>query len=260
MPNRLNAAPLPHDSWAAHYESVMERTFGPLYQRLTQCALDEVDRWAAPGATILDVGAGCGRLTIPLLTRGYHVIAVERSPRMAEELLVRAERVAADHGGVIDRLDLHRTAIQSLSPVAPATMALSVFTVLAYALTDTELRAGLEAVHRTLQPGGTFLLDVPDDEVFESLDIESADLIREVVMTPVGDRLIDYREHTVVRTGEGQAEYRDMFRLRMWTPEEVKASLRDIGFDAVQDVSDRFEGLGARYLIACRPAVSSTGA
>lgn len=57
---------LPHDSWAAHYEAVMELTFQELYARLTSSALDEVRARLRPPASIVDFGAGCGRLSIPL--------------------------------------------------------------------------------------------------------------------------------------------------------------------------------------------------
>ena len=58
---------LPHDSWAAHYEAVMELTFQELYARLTSSALDEVRARLRPPASIVDFGAGCGRLSIPLI-------------------------------------------------------------------------------------------------------------------------------------------------------------------------------------------------
>lgn len=46
----------------------------------------------ARGGSILDVGAGTGRLTIPLAGRGHRVTAVERDPAMAKALATEAER------------------------------------------------------------------------------------------------------------------------------------------------------------------------
>lgn len=54
---------------------------------------------ARPGARLLEIGAGPGRYTIPLLKLGCHVDAVEMSPRALARLRARAEEE-----GVADRL------------------------------------------------------------------------------------------------------------------------------------------------------------
>jgi 23S rRNA (adenine-N6)-dimethyltransferase len=57
---------------------------------------DELVRHAgiAPGAQVLEVGAGAGRLTEPLARRGASVIAVELDPRFADQLRRRFARDA----------------------------------------------------------------------------------------------------------------------------------------------------------------------
>ena len=81
---------LPHDSWAAHYEAVMELTFQELYARVTSSALDEVRARLRPPASIVDFGAGCGRLSIPLASERYRVTAVE--PSLSKRCRVPASR------------------------------------------------------------------------------------------------------------------------------------------------------------------------
>jgi SAM-dependent methyltransferase len=40
-------------------------------------------RVAAPGVRLLEIGCGTGQATVPLATRGYHIVAVELGPEMA---------------------------------------------------------------------------------------------------------------------------------------------------------------------------------
>lgn len=240
---------LPFDSWAEHYETVMQRTFGNVYERLTDCALAEVGRIAAPPSAILDCGAGGGRLTIPLAIRGHEVTAVEPSAAMLREL----RRHAASAGLEVDtpnsRIRTHTSTIQSYRGVDRHDVALCVFTVIAHLLDETELDAAIGAVARSLKEGGLFLLDVPRREVFVGFDDESGDLIRSVTIDPTGGGLYAYHEATTIRTPQGQESYEDDFAIRYWEAELVREVLRRHGFRSSADVSARFTGLGADYLL-----------
>lgn len=48
------------------------------------------------GEELLELGCGVGRLTRPLLERGYRVTAVDNSPEMLKHLPVAARRVCSD--------------------------------------------------------------------------------------------------------------------------------------------------------------------
>jgi SAM-dependent methyltransferase len=76
-----------------------------LYARLA--AGDEpriIHQAVPPGATILELGSGAGRITHALLALGHPVVAVDNSPEMLEHVR-GAEKVLAD----ITTLDLGRT-------------------------------------------------------------------------------------------------------------------------------------------------------
>lgn len=131
-------------------------------------------------------------------------------------------------------------------------MALCVFTVIAYLLDEVALTSAFRAAHASLRPGGYFLLDVPDEEVFDSFGVESAEIIREVAIEPCGNHLYDYRESTLLRTSNGAVRFEDCFTLRRWTVAEVARTLDEVGFSPHDDVRHRFTELGARYLLVRR--------
>lgn len=240
---------LPFDSWAEHYETVMERSLGSVYYSLTECALAEVRRATSPPATILDCGAGCGRLAVPLAARGYRVRAVEPSSPMLGELRRRAFEAGLDVDVPGAPIRTHNSTIQEYPADARHDLALCVFTVLAHLLDEAELDAAIGTVHRSLEDGGLFLLDIPHPEMFAGFDDETANLIRSVTIDPLGGGLHDYRETTTLRTPDGQESYEDRFVIRYWEPEVVSNVLERHGFRSTEDVSGRFTGLGADYLL-----------
>ena len=222
----------------------MSLTFGEIYERLTSSALAEIRDRVVPPASIVDFGAGCGRLAVPLAKQGYRVTAVEPSGQMLGQL----------RNGSVD-LDIESIAstMQDYSANRPHDLALCVFTVIAYLLDEASLVAGLGAAARSLSPHGLLLLDVPCPDVVQSFDHDTGELIRRVEIETEGDSVYDYREDTVLRGVDGSTtRYRDHFRIRQWTMQEVLAALDSAGFVRAGDVAARFSGLGADYLLMRR--------
>ena len=62
----MNNNSLPHDSWAKFYDFVYESHFGLLYNHFTSITLQEIEKITKQNQTILDLGAGTGRLSIQL--------------------------------------------------------------------------------------------------------------------------------------------------------------------------------------------------
>ena len=58
----------------------------------------EVEAWTrigAAGGRILELGAGSGRVTIPLARAGFDVVAVDASPAMLAKLRARVDALCA---------------------------------------------------------------------------------------------------------------------------------------------------------------------
>ena len=134
----------------------------------------------------------------------------------------------------------------------PHDLALCVFTVIAYMLDEETLSEAFTAAAGSLVPRGLLLLDVPHREMFESFDHDTESIIRQVEIEPIAGSVHTYRERTLLRTGEGSVRYEDRFRIRHWTMEETLESLAAAGFVPADDVSTRFTGLGADYLLMRR--------
>ncbi|MFJ9445111.1 class I SAM-dependent methyltransferase [Kitasatospora sp. NPDC101235] len=126
-----------------------------LYARLPAGREPEVIHAALPpGATILELGAGAGRMTRPLLALGHRVTAVDESAEMLERIGPGAETVRS----TIEDLDLSRR----FDAV-----------VLASQLVNTpdadQLLAFLRTCRRHLAPGGRVLIEQAVEAFFAGL-------------------------------------------------------------------------------------------
>lgn len=127
-----------------------------MYQDFAEAGLwakerELIERWFEPGSSVLDLGCGTGRTTMPLVERGYRVLGLDLTPRMIESAL----RLAADRGLSIDyeigdATDLRFDA-ESWDHV--------LFSNQGWTQIPGEARRlrALEEVFRVLRPGGRFV-------------------------------------------------------------------------------------------------------
>jgi SAM-dependent methyltransferase len=112
---------------------------------------------------LLELGCGSGRLTLPLLTLGFKVTALDHSPSMLAVLRERAEHMPARiHGG----LTVHQKEMSEFN-LHPETFDVVLLGATTVSLLDNDERlATFERVCDHLTPDGLF--------VFSSLDVDES--------------------------------------------------------------------------------------
>ncbi|MFE5399022.1 class I SAM-dependent methyltransferase [Streptomyces sp. NPDC056568] len=185
-----------------------------LYSRLPAGAEPDVIAAAVPeGAHILELGSGVGRMTHPLLDRGFRVTAVDESAEMLEH--VRGTRTICSP---IEDLDLGERFDVVL---------LASFLVHAG---DAEVRRGLlRTCVRHVAEGGCVLIQREGADYHTDLPRERVDLsgftVRIVSSEPVGDGV-----HSVRAEYEfPDAVWTQTFRARPMTGEQFERALGEAG-------------------------------
>ena len=106
---------------------------------------------------ILELGAGSGRVTIPLARDGHTVVAIDQSQAMLAKLRTR---VAALPASVAKRVTVLEGDLRGFRAPGKYPLAIAAFNVLEHLYTRGEIDACLRCVADHLEPGGIFAFDV----------------------------------------------------------------------------------------------------
>jgi SAM-dependent methyltransferase len=116
---------------------------------------------APAGGSILELGAGTGRLSIPLAERGYRVLGLDLAPAM----LVQAQkRLAAARADVADRLRLRRGDMAALQLGETFDAIICPFYGLSHLPAGTAWRNVFKGVAAHLKPGGQAAFHLPNPQ------------------------------------------------------------------------------------------------
>ncbi|MBM3650681.1 MAG: methyltransferase domain-containing protein [Alphaproteobacteria bacterium] len=247
--------PTAHDSWAEVYDEVNRRSFGAVLDVLTTRTVEFVERMAPRGCRILDIGAGTGRLALPLAERRFHVTAADPSPAMLAVLRRKAEQLGIS--GIC-------TVTASAAGLPPTLregrfdLALMVFSVVSYLVSTREFRRAARGICEALAPGGRLLIDIPSIALFRPAHYRDGGMDRRVAIDAVADGTYRYVETTAIDVAGVRRSYEDRFRLRRWRPEEVTAALAAAGLGLEDDLTGEFIRTGATYLLLVKPTRDGT--
>ena len=207
------------------------------YPRPNRRTLRKMKRRLPAGGRFLDVGAGTGRYTLPLLqVDGTRCVAHDICPVARETLAERLRHFVSDERLVIrgdDPDDLAAELPQAFD------LGLLAFGVLAHVARREERLRLLRAIRTMLKPDGTLILSVPNAKrrfLREQRDAEP--LVREGTLEP-GDVLY--------QRNQANGEIRLFYHL--YTLDEVHRDLSEAGFQVAS--------VGAESLLSERRVVSS---
>jgi FkbM family methyltransferase len=113
------------------------------------------DHYVIPGEGILDIGAGTGRIALPLAEKGVRVVCVEPSPAMRGQLRAKL----AGPPDLNDNIEVVAASAASfdLKRTFPAAFLSGTYD---HFLDDEERPVSLRNIARRLQPAGTLVFDV----------------------------------------------------------------------------------------------------
>jgi ubiquinone/menaquinone biosynthesis C-methylase UbiE len=117
------------------------------------------------GGTVLELGCGTGRVTIPVARAGARIVGIDRSAEMLGHARKRARRARLK-----GRVSFLRGDIRTLPfrKSARFDFVMAPYGILQSLVRESDLKAALAAVRRVLAPGGVFGLDlVPDLPVWK---------------------------------------------------------------------------------------------
>jgi ubiquinone/menaquinone biosynthesis C-methylase UbiE len=156
------------DDYAPFYDWENARTLGrrdvPFWRNLALQA----------GGPVLELGCGTGRVSLPLGRAGVRLVGIDRSERMLARARTRTKRARLSHTIALIRGDIRflpfghgpgpSGASHAASEAPPSfSMVMAPYGILQSLLRERDLAATLQEVHRVLQPGGTFGIELVAD-------------------------------------------------------------------------------------------------
>jgi SAM-dependent methyltransferase len=105
--------------------------------------------------SILDLGCGTGRHDLLLAGLGYAVTGVDRS----EEMLAVAADQRVSHNAHLSSLSFTHGDVRSVRLGKTFDVVISLFHVMSYQISDTDLSAAFATARAHLKPGGLFIFD-----------------------------------------------------------------------------------------------------
>ena len=237
MPSAHPRGPELPDMSGSYGRYISSGLYDQRYPRPNRRTLRKMKRRLPAGGRFLDVGAGTGRYTLPLLqVRGTQCVAHDICPVARETMAERLRNFVSDERLVIrgdDPDDLAAELPQAFD------LALLAFGVLAHVAKREERLRLLRAIRTMLKPDGTLILSVPNAKrrfLREQRDAEP--LVREGTLEP-GDVLY--------KRNQANGEIRLFYHL--YTLDEVHRDLSETGF--------RVASVGAESLLSERRVVNS---
>lgn len=203
--------PVVFEGASAHYQKA------EAYEARYEARVEDVEYYAKAAkraGSVLEYGAGAGRLTLPIARAGIPIAAVDVAPAMID-LLKR--RLAVEPAAVRKKVSVHRADIRTFRTKRRFAMVLAGFFTVSHLYSLGDIRAFLRRAFRHLEPGGRLLFDLP----MPHLDMPGYDPVAQV-------RVVH------METEHGA----DLLTHRCYFPQEIEMHLHYTGFDRIRLTAD----------------------
>ena len=212
--------------------------------------LEHASRIQSP---VLEVGAGSGRLTVPLAKAGHEVVAVDTSPSMLKLLGARLE---SEDTNVRNRVRIVETDLCDLDLAAQYDLILVPYYTFNYLLTPQRQREAMCRLRQHLASSGRILIDVhiPRRRLIEptsepALRLDTVDPATGGIVRAWNSYRIDARLQIEHRTQSFEVTRQDgtvrkctfVVRRRYDFPGYYKELFRESGF-SVEQIATGYEG------------------
>lgn len=256
-----------------HYEDAVLYDYEYRRRRADLAFYRELAQRLAPAGPVLELGAGSGRVTLPLLRAGHAVTAVDQSATMLARLATRAEALspAARQRLTIARADLRSFALRRRFPLV-----IAAFNVVEHLYTHADVGAFLRRVAAHLTPTGVLAFDVElPDVAWLARDPRRRWGRTRFTHPGTGEKLVyssnhDYDPVTQIALirlyyeAEGRPTHIVKLSQRKFFPAELEGLLRAYGFEVLERYGDfdgaPLSGEAQSQVIVCRPAARRAAA
>jgi SAM-dependent methyltransferase len=205
------AKPVVHPGAKEHYVRAES------YEARYAARSEDVDYYRGlvrPGDTVLEYGAGAGRLTLKLAQKGVQVCAVDISRPMLDLLRRRAQSLASD---ARRRITIAPGDMRSFRTRRRFDWVMVAFHGVGHLYTVKDMEAFLGRAWLHLEPGGKLVFDLP----YPRIDMNEYDPVAAVRVTEMDG-----------------PDGPELLTLRCYQPQEIAMHLHYAGFDQVRLTSD----------------------
>lgn len=195
-----------HPGAVEHYEDALS------YERRYEARSEDVDFYKrrGKGKSVLEYGAGTGRVTLPLARAGSEILAVDVSDSMLKLL---RQRVSAEAPAIRKRITIQKGDMRTFSTRRRFDLAIAGFHTVCHLYSVDDIRSFLKQVYRHLKPGGSLEFDLP----LPRIDVPGYDPLAQVRVTEVD--------------GESGPQ---LLTQRWYQPQEISLHLHYAGFSRIR--------------------------
>ena len=231
---------VPHDSWANSYDQLFEASFGSHLVNLTDLTMEVVLELSEPTESILDIGAGTGRMSLPLIESNFYVAALDPSAGMLSQLATKLP----NH----PNLELIHSPVAKLEMREGYNGALCIFTVSSYWLDEPTLANSLRSIYNALLPNGWLIIDRTLKSSFSDTIFQNERIQREAMIEDLGGDIFRFTEQSI-SSSNNIKQINDSFLIRYWEEDLFMDHVVATGFNLEQDLSQAFASSGANFYL-----------